>query len=158
MMFSAFRMRALQHAHHPVVALAMGLVLPLTLTFTLALQGCATPPPPEPPAPKVEAPPERIAAPGEAALAQGIKLYQAAQYGEAETQLKLSLQQGLMLGPDRAAAHRYLAFIYCTSKRESLCAAAFKAARQADPAFVLSKSEAGHPLWGKVYRKAVPTP
>jgi len=62
------------------------------------------------------------------------------------------------VGPDRASAHKYLAFIYCTSKRESLCATAFKSARQADPAFVLSKSEAGHPLWGKVYRKAMPAP
>ncbi len=130
----------------------------LAAALTLALQGCATPPPPEAPAPKVEAPPERIAAPGEAALAQGIKLYQAAQYGGAEVQLKLALQQGLIVGPDRASAHKYLAFIYCTSKREGLCAAAFKSARQADPAFVLSKSESGHPLWGKVYRKAVPAP
>lgn len=127
------------------------------LAVALALQGCAAPQPSEPPAPKVEAPPERIAAPGEATLAQAIKLYQAAHYADAETQLKLALQQGLMVGPDRAMAHKYLAFIYCTSKRESLCAAAFKSARQADPAFVLSKSEAGHPLWGKVYRKVVPT-
>jgi Tfp pilus assembly protein PilF len=148
---------------HPIRRAAAAKARELVLFFAagmsaLALVGCATPPAPEPPAPKAEAPPERIAAPGEAALAQGIKLYQAAQYGEAETQLKLALQQGLMVGPDRAAAHKYLAFIYCTSKRESLCSAAFKSARQADPAFVLSKSEAGHPLWGKVYRKAVPTP
>lgn len=101
-------------------------------------------------------PAERVAAPGEAALAWGIKSYQSGQYVEAETQLKAALQLGLSIGPDRASAHKYLAFIYCTSRRESLCSAAFKAARQADPAFALSKSEAGHPMWGPVYRKALP--
>jgi Tfp pilus assembly protein PilF len=118
------------------------------------MAGCAAPVPP--PAPRTELPAERVAAPGEAPLGQGIKLYQAAQYAEAETQLKLALQLGLSIGPDRANAHKFLAFIYCTSRRESLCSAAFKAARQADPAFALSKAEAGHPMWGPVYRKALP--
>ncbi|HET6787135.1 MAG TPA: TssQ family T6SS-associated lipoprotein [Aquabacterium sp.] len=119
------------------------------------MAGCATPPPPatRPPA---DMPAERVAAPGETALALGVKSYQSAQYVEAETQLKAALQLGLSIGPDRASAHKYLAFIYCTSRRESLCSAAFKAARQADPAFALSKSEAGHPMWGPVYRKALP--
>jgi lipoprotein NlpI len=89
-------------------------------------------------------------------LAQGIKAYQAAQYAEAESLLKLSMQQGLSIGPDRANAFKYLAFIYCTSKREAACAQAFKSARQSDPAFALTKSEAGHPMWGPVYRKALP--
>ncbi len=31
--------------------------------------------------------------------------------------------------------------------------ASFRAAREADPAFVLSRSEAGHPAWGPVYRR-----
>lgn len=143
-----------------VQTLIARLVRPLTaaLAVTVLVAGCATPPPPEPAAApaKAEAPPERIAAPGEVALTQGVKLYQAGQYPDSETQLKLALQQGLSLGPDRATANKYLAFIYCTSKREALCLAAFKAAKQADPAFALSKSEAGHPMWGKVYRKALP--
>jgi len=101
-------------------------------------------------------PAERVAAPGEGALTAGIKAYRAGQYGEAESQLKQSLALGLSIGPDRANAHKYLAFIYCTSKRETLCAQAFRAAREADPAFALSKSEAGHPMWGPVYRKTLP--
>jgi len=28
--------------------------------------------------------------------------------------------------------------------------------READPAFALTRSESGHPLWGPVYRRAVP--
>lgn len=130
----------------------------LSLMVALSLAACVTPPPPAEQAPKAEAPPERIAAPGEAALAQGIKLYQAAQYAQAEAQFKQALQQGLSLGPDLANAHKYLAFIYCTSKREGMCLAAFRSARQADPAFALSKSEAGHPTWGKVYRRAMGAP
>lgn len=138
---------------------------PLALAITVAaglMAGCAVPPgargtssmPPS----EDRRPAERVAAPGEAALAQGIKAYQAGQYAEAESQLQLSLRQGLSIGPDRANAHKYLAFIYCTTKREALCHSAFKAARQADPAFALSKAEAGHPMWGPVYRKAVPNP
>ncbi|RZL08611.1 MAG: hypothetical protein EOP40_12515 [Rubrivivax sp.] len=103
-------------------------------------------------------PAERVAAPGEAALGQGIKSYQSGQYAESETQLKQALQLGLSIGIDRANAHKYLAFIYCTSKREALCAASFKNARQADPSFALTKAEAGHPMWGPVYKKALATP
>lgn len=137
----------------------MRFLLPALIVATaLGLAACATTPPPTVPAPKVEAPPERIAAPGEAALAQGIKLYQAAQYAQSEALLKQALQLGLSVGPDLASAHKYLAFIYCTSKREGLCLAAFRSARQADPAFALSKSEAGHPTWGKVYRRATAGP
>lgn len=33
------------------------------------------------------------------------------------------------------------------------CEAQFRAARAADPQFVLSRAEAGHPQWGPVYRK-----
>jgi hypothetical protein len=36
------------------------------------------------------------------------------------------------------------------------CEASFRAARQADPTFALSKSEAGHPVWGPVYKRVVP--
>ena len=33
------------------------------------------------------------------------------------------------------------------------CEAEFRAARQADPSFALDRAEAGHPVWGPVYRK-----
>jgi Tfp pilus assembly protein PilF len=132
-------------------ALVWGVALGLSL---FGLSGCQTPPPPAAP-PVVEAPPERMAAPGEASLARGVEAYRNADYKEAEMRFKQALQLGLNMGPDQAAAHKHLAFIYCTSRREALCAKAFQQARQADPAFALSKSEVGHPLWGKVYRKAL---
>lgn len=129
---------------------------PAAMLGAVLTTACAVLPTQQPGAAKSEAPAERVAAPGEGALNQGIKLYQAGQYAESETQLKVALQLGLSIGPDRANAHKYLAFIYCTSHRETLCSAAFKAARQADPAFALSKAESGHPMWGPVYRKALP--
>ncbi|MDE2402439.1 MAG: TssQ family T6SS-associated lipoprotein [Burkholderiales bacterium] len=115
------------------------------------------PPEPVPPVTAAEVPPPvPVLAPGEEALAQGIKAYKAAQYAVAETQFKAALQAGLSTPTDVANAHKHLAFIYCTSRRATLCAAAFKAARAADPRFVLSKSEAGHPMWGPVYRRTLP--
>lgn len=94
--------------------------------------------------------------PAERALLSGMRAYDDGQYPEAARLLNLSISSGLASKRDKAAAYKYLAFIYCTSKREAACESAFKAARQADPKFSLSKSEAGHPMWGPIYRKVVP--
>lgn len=136
--------------------------LSLVAVVAALMSGCAVPPGGRaggqtPPSMDTR-PAERAATPGETSLAEGIQLYQGGQYAEAEKALQLALRQGLSIGPDRASAHKYLAFIYCTSKREALCSSAFKAARQADPSFALTKAESGHPMWGPVYRRAVPNP
>ena len=94
--------------------------------------------------------------PAEKALLAGIRAYDDAQYADAEKQLDTALRAGLASPKDRAAANKHLAFIYCTTNRTAECEAAFRSARKADPAFALSKSEAGHPLWGPVYRRALP--
>ncbi|WP_280151080.1 TssQ family T6SS-associated lipoprotein [Piscinibacter sp. XHJ-5] len=120
------------------------------LGAAVLLAGCAQPPRSAPGLMDVA---ER---PAEKALLAGMRAYDDAQYVEAEKQLKSALQAGLSSAKDRAAAQKYLAFIYCTSNRTSNCEAAFRAARQADPAFALNKSESGHPLWGPVYRRVVP--
>lgn len=91
--------------------------------------------------------------PAEKALLTGIRAYDDAQYGDAEKSLKKALDSGLASARDRATANKLLAFIYCTSERVSACEQAFRSARQSDPQFALTKSEAGHPLWGPVYRK-----
>ena len=74
----------------------------------------------------------------------------------AERALQTALHTGLSSPRDRASAYKLLAFIYCTSSRPADCEASFRAARQADPTFTLTRSEAGHPQWGPVYRRAVP--
>jgi Tfp pilus assembly protein PilF len=94
--------------------------------------------------------------PAEKALLGGLRAYEDAQYEQAETQLKSALGIGLPSPKDRAAAHKLLAFIYCTSNRARECEGEFRLARQSDPAFALSRSEAGHPLWGPVYQRLEP--
>jgi Tfp pilus assembly protein PilF len=89
--------------------------------------------------------------PAERNLLLGLRAYDEAQYPEAERTLNEALRLQLTAPKDRASAHKTLAFIYCTSGRRTECEAAFREARAADPAFVLNKAEAGHPVWGPVY-------
>lgn len=121
-----------------------------TLAAAVLAAGCAQTPPP--PVGLLDV----TSRPAERALQGGIRAYEDGQYPEAEKQLHLALTTGLVSPRDRAAAHKHLAFIYCTSSRTSDCEAAFRAARQADPAFALNKSEQGHPAWGPVYKRVQP--
>jgi Tfp pilus assembly protein PilF len=115
------------------------------------MAGCAAPPPP----PKSGLA-DLMERPAERALVEGIRAYDDGQYTQAEVALKRSIEAGLASGRDRATAHKLLAFIACTSERIPACEGAFRAARQADPSFALSRSEAGHPLWGPVYKRVLP--
>ena len=115
------------------------------------LAGCATPPPPRP-----SGLAELMERPAERALVEGIRAYDDGRYRDAEAALQRSLADGLASGRDRATAHKLLAFIACTSERLELCETSFRAARTADPQFTLSRSEAGHPLWGPVYQRVLP--
>jgi Tfp pilus assembly protein PilF len=94
-----------------------------------------------------------IERPAERALLTGLRAYEDGQYAEAERALKQALEAGLGSARDRATAHKHLAFVYCSSQRQSACEAAFREARSADPTFALSRAETGHPLWGPVYQK-----
>jgi hypothetical protein len=94
-----------------------------------------------------------IERPAERALFAGWRAYDDAQYADAERELARALELGLRSARDRAAAHKLLAFVYCTSRRLEQCEQAFRAAQAADPAFALGRAEAGHPIWGPVYRK-----
>ncbi|MDE2627439.1 MAG: TssQ family T6SS-associated lipoprotein [Burkholderiales bacterium] len=122
---------------------------PLAWTLVLAslLGGCAV----APPAPQGLL--DVAERPAEKALLAGMRAYDDAQYPGAEQHLMQALKLGLASPRDRAMAHKLLAFIDCTSDRIPACEAEFRAARAADPAFALTKSEAGHPLWGPVYRR-----
>ena len=93
--------------------------------------------------------------PAERALLAGLRAYDDGQYADAERELGKALATGLVSAKDRATAHKHLAFVYCTSQRMAACADAFRAARAADPEFTLSRAEAGHPLWGPVYKQVV---
>jgi hypothetical protein len=97
-----------------------------------------------------------IARPAERSLLLAIRAYEDAHYADAERLFGSALKTGLITAKDRAAANKYLAFLYCTSDRLNACEEAFLAARSADAAFALSRSESGHPLWGPVYRRVLP--
>jgi len=125
--------------------------LAIMVALVASLAACA--PVPQQPAPGLT---DIAARPAERALLAGMRAYDDAQYAESEKQMQLALATGLASPKDRAAANKYLAFVYCTSQRVAQCEDAFRAARAADPAFALSRSEAGHPQWGPVYRKLFP--
>lgn len=125
----------------------------LTLVAALlALAACGT----TKPAPSGLA--ELLERPAERALVEGLRAYDEGQYGPAEAALQRALAAGLASPRDRASAHKLLAFIACTSERLAACEASFRAARAADPAFALDRSETGHPLWGPVWRRVAGMP
>lgn len=124
----------------PTLAAVAGLAL---------LAGCVTLPAAAPPVGLTDL----MERPAERALLDGMRAYEDGQYAQAEAELRKSLAIGLRSGRDQASAHKLLAFITCTSERMAECEAAFRAARAADPAFDLTRPEAGHPLWGPVYRQ-----
>jgi len=65
----------------------------------------------------------------------------------------LSSALGMKLSAkDRATTHKHLAFIHCTVCRERECRDEFRKALAADPALDLAPAEAGHPVWGPIFR------
>ena len=124
------------------------------LLLAAAAAGCAAPPPAPAPAPAGLA--DLMERPAERALFDGIRAYDDGTYPQAEAALRKALDAGLRSGRDQATAHKLLAFITCTSERVADCEAQFRAARASDPTFALTRSEAGHPVWGPVYRRVLP--
>lgn len=109
--------------------------------------------------PKTFSPPSE----GEQKLSAGIKSYEEGKYKDSAKLLQEALTKGLPDKADQVKAHKYLAFIYCVSGRNKECTNEFKKALELDPNFELQAAEAGHPLWGPVYRsvkgaKATPAP
>ncbi len=102
------------------------------------------------------APPLAARVTAERLLADGLQAYEDGQYSVAQRKLRDALEEGLAARPDRIDAHKHLAFIYCVSRQEALCRDAFGRALQLDPAFTLTPAEAGHPLWGPVFRSLKP--
>jgi tetratricopeptide (TPR) repeat protein len=85
-------------------------------------------------------------------LAHGVEQYNAGKFAEASRSLTAALDHGQLTRPEQGSARKHLAFIYCTSGREPQCRDEFRKALEIDPGFELSAAEAGHPIWGPVYR------
>jgi Tfp pilus assembly protein PilF len=88
---------------------------------------------------------------GEQELSAGIRSYEDGKYGEASKSLQTALDAGLN-NPDQVRAHKYLAFMHCASGREKQCRDEFRKALDINPALELEPAEAGHPIWGPVFR------
>ena len=85
------------------------------------------------------------------AFSVGLKQYEAGEYTESAKNLQGAISLGL---PDRqrADAHKHLAFIHCSENRERQCRDEFRKALAVDPALDLAPAEAGHPVWGPIFR------
>ncbi|MHB1176217.1 MAG: TssQ family T6SS-associated lipoprotein [Sulfuriferula sp.] len=89
----------------------------------------------------------------EQALSTGLKDYENGHYQLAAKNLQSALDNELTFKKDRVTAHKYLAFVYCVTDRKKQCRDQFRDAMEIDPDFELSASEAGHPIWGPVFRE-----
>jgi hypothetical protein len=85
------------------------------------------------------------------ALEEGIRNYEEGNYRTSARRLQYALEEGLSR-PDRVKAHKYLAFIACVSGQQLTCREEFSIALELDPTFELEPAEAGHPIWGPVYK------
>lgn len=87
------------------------------------------------------------------ALKLGLTQYADGKYVEAAKELQSALDLGLSES-DQIKAHKHLAFIHCVSGRKPACRAEFLKALDINPNLELDPAEAGHPLWGPVFKAA----
>jgi Tfp pilus assembly protein PilF len=109
------------------------------------------------PAAPSSAPSPRVPSKGAQDLDKGIRSYEDGEYKTSAKQLQAALDLGLDAPRDQAKAHKYLAFIACVSGRKKSCRDEFSKALDADPKFDLEPAEAGHPIWGPVWRSVKTT-
>jgi Tfp pilus assembly protein PilF len=88
---------------------------------------------------------------GQAALKAGLEQYDDGDYADAAKSFSGALEQGLA-EREQVDAHKHLAFIHCASRRERQCRDEFRKALAVDPALELAPAEAGHPIWGPIFR------
>lgn len=90
---------------------------------------------------------------GKQALQAGIQQYNDGQTDAAAGNLYSALSATPPLSnSDQVQAHKYLAFIACSSKPTQQCHDEFHKALSLDPSFTLTPAEAGHPIWGPVFQ------
>ena len=87
-------------------------------------------------------------------LNKGVMDYEEGNYIAAMAALNNVLQAKLADKNDKVSAYKYLAFIHCVSGREKMCLESFRNALALNPNFELTPAEAGHPIWGPVFRSA----
>ena len=97
---------------------------------------------------------DRAASPGRPMLGQGIALFDAKNFKQAERALQSALFAGLPDRQERASAHKYLAFVSCSNSEWSRCEAEFDSAFSARPSFALDAYEIQNTPWRDAYLRA----
>jgi Tfp pilus assembly protein PilF len=117
------------------------------LLFSLLGAGCSSP--------AVQGPvrffKELTMSSGERRLNEGVANYDDGDYKAASKDLQSALDLGLD-PKQKAEAHKYLAFMRCTTRQQLECRNHFRQAFEADPQFQLGAAEVGNPIWGPIYR------
>jgi len=104
--------------------------------------------------PRTEARADASSGREQAALREGIRLYNDGDFNGAIKRLNSNdIRSGAPLST-RTAALKYTAFSYCVTSRPKQCQQAFEKALKIDPAFTLEPGEEGHPLWGPAFERA----
>ena len=88
---------------------------------------------------------------GPAPFKLAMQQYDAGDYAESAKNFQGAIKEGLS-AKELANAHKHLAFIHCASKRERQCRDEFRKALSVDPALELEPAEAGHPVWGPIFK------
>jgi hypothetical protein len=151
----------------------MQMTIALAIIVLVVLAGCQSPAPiaqPEPPrlaepevAPAAPVPleplPAPVPTPSERALEAGIALYDAGDFNGAIKRLRGAKEiwtDATSPGAtaNKVAAHKYLAFSYCVTKRRSQCRQQFVDALKLDAGFSLEPAEKTHPMWGPEFEQA----
>ena len=84
-------------------------------------------------------------------LDDGIRQYDEGNYKVAARSIQGALDQRLTTR-SQSRGHKYLAFIHCTSGQQAQCRDEFRKALEITPGLELKPEEAGHPIWGPVFR------
>ncbi len=86
-----------------------------------------------------------------ASLSVGLKQFDDGDYDASTKSLQVALDRGLQ-PKDQVNAYKHLAFIHCANNRTTACREEFRKALTLDPALELTAAEAGHPVWGPIFR------
>jgi hypothetical protein len=92
--------------------------------------------------------------PGEKDLADGINLYDSGDYKGAQRKLLAAQNAASEASMTKQTSMKLLAFTYCLTNQRVTCRQQFNSLLKLNPKFELTKSEAGHPLWGPVFAQA----
>lgn len=88
---------------------------------------------------------------GPAPFQLALQQYDAGDYSESAKNFHGAIKAGLS-DKQLANAYKHLAFIHCAANRQKQCRDEFRKALAADPTLELEPAEAGHPVWGPIFK------